>query len=210
LASALSRKGLGRKGVEAIFSPSQEEERDPRFLIGLTAIVAGGSLWVILILDKYLKPFGTPIIGSYFSILLLPLGLILVTSGVGNCRAFSFTLPVNEKQERNSPVQVSARGTLPNGEISLREAVEPGESRIGILSDPRTTFGLAAFVQSCVAIALYSGLADEYQSNISMQQWIRTVFPFGRYLLTWEAVLIASAVLGLLITQFLPGRPLAD
>ncbi len=207
---ALSRKRLGRKGVEAIFSPSQEEERDPRFLIGLTAIVAGGSLWVILILDKYLKPFGTPIIGSYLSILLPPLGLTLVISGVGNCTAFSFTRPVNKGQDGNTLDPVSAPGALPDGESSLPETVEPGESRLGILSDPSTKFGLAAFVQSCIAIALYSGLADEYQSNISMQEWIPSVFPFGRYLLTWEAVLIASAVLGLLITQFLPSRPLAD
>jgi hypothetical protein len=196
--------------VEAIFSPSQEEERDPRFLTGLTAITAGGTLWLILILDTYLKPFGTPIIGSYLSTLLSSFGLIFVISGAGTCTAFSFIRPVSEDQEMNTSDLISASGALPNGKSSHRETVKPRKSRIRIWSDPSTKFGLVAFVQSCIAIALYSGLADEYQSNIRMQLWIRTVFPSARYLLTWEAVLIASAVLGFLITRFLPGRALAE
>src|SRR5947207_526194 len=69
---------------------------------------------------------------------------------------------------------------------------------------------LFAFIQSSVIAALYAGLVEEYQSNLSMQQLVRLAFPTAKYILNWETVLVLSTLLGLITTQFLPGRILAE
>src|SRR5437879_13850897 len=75
---------------------------------------------------------------------------------------------------------------------------------------PGSRIGAIAFVQSVALVALYSGFVQEFESNATMQGWIRSNFPVGQSLLSWEGVLILSVSLGLLLVQFLPGRVLSE
>jgi len=79
-----------------------------------------------------------------------------------------------------------------------------------ILPMSNMRFALFAFIQSLVISALYAGLVEEYQSNLTMQQWVRLVFPTAKYILNGETVLVLSTLLGLITAQFLPGRLLAE
>jgi len=70
--------------------------------------------------------------------------------------------------------------------------------------------GSVAFIQGLVLVALYAGFVQEYESNLTLQVWVRSNFPVGQLVLNWEGVLILSASLGLLLLQFLPGRFLSE
>ncbi|HYY90439.1 MAG TPA: hypothetical protein VE955_00460 [Candidatus Dormibacteraeota bacterium] len=201
-----SRKTLGGRGVEAIFSPDRVKWR-PGLLIGLLAIVTGCTLSIIVIVDAYLKPFSTSILSSYSSLLASSIGLILMISGAGLCttRSTDDSIIGGEMGEAES----EKHDAMPNGGSSslISQHVE-GRPKI---SFGRTTrYGLIAFLESCLAIGFYSGLTDDYRSNVSMQQWVHAFFPAVRYLLSWEAVLLVSALLGLVMTQFVPGRAFAE
>jgi hypothetical protein len=202
------RKRLRREGIEAIFSNTREK-RDPSFLIGLSAITAGATSWTILVIDRYAKPFAEPIISSYMSILLSSFGILLVVGGIGICTAFPTVRQEAGHDDTQGSIDSLRADILSNGK-SLRSRIgESGRSRIRIISDS-TKYGVVAFVQSCFAIALYGGLTDEYQSNIVLLHWVQTVFPSASYLLTWQAVLITAAIFGVVVSQFTPGRVLAE
>jgi hypothetical protein len=203
----VARKRLGRKGVDAIFTPDRQQ-RDARFLVGLAGIVAGIAIWTIVIMDSiYPKLFGTSEIGPYLSMVLSSLGIMLAISGAGICISYSIFRPVYERSRMPDTLDPSRGRSVLSDRASSLEGY--GGQPVGILSSKNTRFGLMAFVQSCLVLALYSGLVDEYQSNVSMRQWVSSVFPYGQLVLSWEAVLVASALLGIVVVQFLPGRALS-
>jgi hypothetical protein len=171
--------------------------------------VVGIVLWITVILDsRYPKLFGTSEISSYLTMLLSSLGLIFVISGSGICMSYSIFKPIYEKQGIADAVDGSTtRTALSDRESRLQDY---GKRDAGILSSNNVKFGLIAFIQSCLALALFSGLVDEYQSNNSMQQWVSSVFPYGQLVLSWEAVLVASALFGMIVVQFIPGKELAE
>ncbi|HYY91704.1 MAG TPA: hypothetical protein VE955_06925, partial [Candidatus Dormibacteraeota bacterium] len=103
-----------------------------------------------------------------------------------------------------------ARDAMPNGTSSSLIFQRSQGRGTSTSFGPSTRYGLIAFLESCLAIGFYSGLTDDYRSNVSMQQWVHAAVPAGGYLLSWEAVLLASALMGLVITQFAPGRALAE
>lgn len=194
-------KRLGRRGVDAIFTPDKGQ-RNARFLVGLVAIVIGIVLWTIITLDyRYPKLFGTSEISTYLSTVLASLGLTFVISGSGICLSYSIFNPIYENIEVTDTVDLSRNWS------ALKEH---GRRHAGVLSSNNVKLGLVAFIQSSLALVLYSGLVDEYRSNISMQQWVSSIFPYGQFVLSWEAILVASALFGILVIQFLPGRALAE
>ena len=75
---------------------------------------------------------------------------------------------------------------------------------------PDSRVGAIAFIQSVAIVTLYSGFVQEYESSATMQSCVRSNFPIGQPLLSWERVLILSVSLGLLLVQFLPGRILSE
>ena len=135
------------------------------------------------------------------------MGLILVISGAGICTASS--IDDASIGDEIDVAELEKPDVIPNGN-SLSDSQRVRERRSRISFRPSIWYGVITFVQSCIAIAFYSGLAVDYRSNVSMQQWVQVVFPAGRYLLSWEAVLFVSAVFGLVMTQFAPGRAFAD
>ena len=66
--------------------------------------------------------------------------------------------------------------------------------------------GIVALVQGLVLVALYAGFVQEYDSNFTLQLWVRSNFPVGQSVLNWESVMILSVSLGILLLQFLPER----
>jgi hypothetical protein len=201
-------KRLGRKGVDAIFTPDRQQ-RDARFLVGLAGIVGGIVLWTTVILDSiYPKLFGTSEIGPYLSMVLSSLGIMLVMSGAGICVRYSIFRPVYERSRVPDTLDPSTDRSVLSPVGSSLEGY--GEPPVGILSSKNIRFGLIAFVQSCLVLALYSGLVDEYQSNVSMRHWVSSVFSYGQLVLSWEAVLVASTLLGIVVVQFLPGGALSE
>ena len=75
---------------------------------------------------------------------------------------------------------------------------------------PGSRVGAIAFIQSVAIVTLYSGFVQEYESSATMQSCVRSNFPFGQPLLSWERVLILSVSPGLLLVQFLTGRVLSE
>ena len=181
--------GIGKKGVDAIFTPPRQRRND-RFRVGLVAILACIALCTGVILGtRYAKPFGAFTTNSYSSLVLLSLGVIFVISGTG------ISITYYSTQTLENPVDSRKAYSTPD---------------LGARPSTNLKYGLIAFVQSSIAIALYSGAADEFNSNPSMQEWIRATFPFGQLLLQRECVLIVAALMGLSIVQFLPGQALAE
>jgi hypothetical protein len=210
LSPGSSRKRLGQKGVGAIFS-SAEDQTHIAFLIGVLGIVAGIIFWTAVILDaEYARLFGTSVAGSYLSLFMASLGLILVICGAGICKVSLTSTPVSEGKSMDTPDIRSRVSVQSEQESPLKGHPGLADASSGILSTPNAKFGLVAFIESSAIAALYSGLVEEYQSNLSMQQWVRLVLPAGRYFLSWETVLVLSTLLGLITIQFLPGRILAE
>ena len=177
--------------MDAIFTPPKKQ-MDDRFLVGIAGIVVGVALWTTVSLDSiYPRFFGVSEISSYSSLVLFSFGVILVISGAGISMTY---YPFSSTRE-------STIGTLSQSYSELETS---------ILSSTNLKYGLISFIQSSLAIALYSGLADEYHSNPSMQEWIHANLPLGQILLERESVLVVAALLGLAIIQFLPGHRLSE
>jgi hypothetical protein len=194
--------------VDAIFTPAREQ-RDARFVVGLMGIVAGIALWTTVILySLYPTLFGASEISFYLSMVLSTLGLTLVISGAGICLTYSIFRPVYEGSVIADTESVPMnRAVLSDDVTALQDHEGP---QAGIRSSYNMRFGLFAFIMSSVILVLYSGMADEYQSNSSMRKWVSSVFPYGQLVLSWEAVLVSAVFLGLIVVQFLPGRALAE
>ena len=75
---------------------------------------------------------------------------------------------------------------------------------------PGSRIGAIAFIQSVAIVTLYSGFVQEFESSATMPSWVRSNFPIGQSLLSWEGVLFLSVLHGLLLVQLLPGRVLSE
>jgi hypothetical protein len=202
LIRAYRRTGREGKGVEAIFT-SQNERRKSEALAGAAGIVAG---LVFLILAGF-RAEDPQALGAWGQAIYSPLafgsiGLLLLMCG-GGTMIFAFTYhetklgnTIDSPISETSEVAFSRDAEAPDG----TRRVEGLGSRIGAV----------AFVQSLVLVVLYAGFVQEYESNLTMQSWVRSNLPVGQSVLNWEAVLIFSVALGLLLLQFLPKRYLSE
>jgi hypothetical protein len=187
LRSQTERGRLDRNGVDALFTPARKQ-RDRRLLVGVAAILTAVALWSTVVDSRDPRFVGTFVTTAYYSIVMASLGEVLAIVGVGITLTY---LSLGPRREGSRNRIGGAHGPEWFSSINLR-------------------YGLLAFAESCFAVALYSGLSDEYESNLSMQLWVRSSIPFGQFLLTAGGVLAVSALLGLVTVQFLPGRLLAE
>ncbi len=197
LFARVNRRSRERKGLEAIFS-SQETGRGREVLTGAAGILAGLILSILAIL-RTIDPraLGPSSIVVYSSLTFGALGVLLLICGGGT---FTFALVDNESKTLK-PSHPRIDGPL--GVDGLGDAVGNNQTRRTFGRGSR--MGGVAFVQSLVLVALYSGFVQEFQSNSSMQIWVRSNLPVGQSLLNWGGVLVLSIVLGFLSLQFLPG-----
>ncbi|OLE59425.1 MAG: hypothetical protein AUG17_02735 [Crenarchaeota archaeon 13_1_20CM_2_53_14] len=188
-----------RKGLEAIFT-SHKKGMKVEILTGAGGIITGLFLSVFALLrvdaPQALGPWGDTI---YSALTLGSLGALLLICGGGT---ITFAVLHRETKLRNtfaSPsTDVDSLGFAKDHDTTQR------------MFGPGSRIGVVALIQSVVLVALYSGFVQEFESNLTMQSWIRSNFPIGQSLLNWEGVLILSVSLALLLLQFLPGRFLSE
>src|SRR2546426_54318 len=196
------RKKHGRRGLEAIFT-SQNDGRNTQVLTGAAGIVAGLFLSILAAFrvedPQALGPWANAV---YSSLLFGSLGILLLICGGGT---IIFAFRDNRRRQDSS---ITSR-IDEHSEVDLpTDSKDP--KRTLRMFGPGSKMGAAAFIQSLALVAMYSGFVQEFESNLSMQTWIRSNFPVGQSVLNWEGVLILSVSLGLLLLQFLPGRFLSE
>ncbi|HEX4919807.1 MAG TPA: hypothetical protein VFV92_03610 [Candidatus Bathyarchaeia archaeon] len=181
-----------RKGVEAIFSTPKEAGRTQAILGGL-AIVLGITLTVVSVITvEFPDEWGRSAAGSYESLALASLGLFVLTCG-GSITLAHFSRDIARSRPTVTDDNPPSRLILQNGETS-----NPSSPKV-LTYDLR----LAVFVQGCILLLLYAGLVVEYQSNPTMQEWIRSSLASARFLLNWGALLVSSFLVGILFAYSL-------
>ncbi len=190
LSRSVRQKKLEKKGVDALFSREEEKGRPGPF-IGSLAILLGVALWTVNIAGvqspNYFGPGG---LDSYTLLVLAPLGLLFVVCGAGLSLS-SRSIPGLQPGEALTPDLEGA-------------AKPPSPTRQNSITSLR--LGIAVFLESFLVVTLYAGVLDEYQSNLRMRDWVRRTLPTVEVLLSYEALIITSGIISILIIQFLPGQ----
>jgi len=206
------RRPSAQKGVQAVFTQTSSWKERAQLAIGLAFVASGASSWIYS--SKGLGGLGLAGFvpwNSNLSAILLPLSIPLLIGGVGVCvcwlvmrrtwRAssriesalFELEALVGQKNGVVGPATES-----PSGQY-LKTAREP---RLGMVSKALAI----AVAEAGVLLVIYSGLVREYASNSNMQYWVQANFAPGRILLTYNAVLVLTGILGALIFQLIPRR----
>jgi hypothetical protein len=191
-----------RKGLEVIFT-AQSQVRNSEVFTGALGVGAGLILSSFAVFQaevhQALRVWGQAI---YSPLVFGSIGLLLLICGTGT---LMFGLANRETKLENSMASSTDERSVVN---SLQGTQGPRERRR--MFGPGSKLGSVAFIQGLVLVSLYAGFVQEYESNLTLQIWVRSSFPAGQSVLNWEGVLILSASLGLLLLQFLPGRFLSE
>lgn len=190
------RRGRERKGLEAIFS-SPEAGRGREILTGTAGVLAGLVLSILaLLLTNAPLALRLPTDVVYSGLAFGALGILLLICGGGT---IAFALSQRESNLSNriaSPLEGHSEVDALGDTVGRREPRR--------IFGPGSRIGVVAFIQSLVLVVLYSGFVQEYESNSTMQIWVRSNLSVGQSVLNWEGVLILSVSLGILLLQFLP------
>jgi hypothetical protein len=206
------RRKPAQRGVQAVFTPSNNWKGRAQAILGLAAIGAGTAAWTYT--TRGLGGFGLGNLIPYdasASAILLPISIPLLIGGVGLCtyylamrrtwRASSriesalYELEALVGQRNGAPGSSLDTGTLPGVKVA-------GKSRFGLVSKTLSI----ALVEAVILILIYGGLVREYASNVNMQNWVQANFVPGSYFLNYNAVLVLAGLLGVLIFQLLPRK----
>ena len=194
----LSRRSSERRGLEAIFS-SEKTGIERQVLAGAAGVIAGLILSILAILrtndPQALGPSSNVV---YSSLTFGAFGILLMICGGGT---LTFAFVHNESKISNT---VTSPIDRPSHVDVIEDALS--EHQTQRMFGQGSRIGGVAFIQSLVLVAFYSGFVQEFESNSTMQIWVRSNIPVGQSFLNWEAVLVLSVVLSFLLLQFLPGR----
>lgn len=188
----------GRKGLEAIFT-SQSHLRNREVLTGAIGIVTGLFLSTFAAFPAEARQA----LGGWGQAIYSPLsfgsmGVMLFICGAGTI-IFVIT-------NRDTILESSRTASADERSgLDSRQSVDGPKGRRKMFG-PGSKLGIVALIQGLVLVALYAGFVQEYDSNVTLQLWVRSNFPVGQSVLNWESVMILSVSLGLLLLQFLPGR----
>jgi hypothetical protein len=211
LSTGVKRKRRpAQKGVQAVFTPSNNWKGKAQATLGLSAIGAGTAAWTYT--TRGLGGFGLGSIipwNASASAILLPISIPLLIGGVGLCTYYLamrrtwrasnriesalYELEALVGQKNGAPGPSTDKGALPDVKAARK-------SRFGLVSKALTI----ALAEAVVLILIYGGLVQEYSSNVNMQNWVRANSAPGSYLLNYNAVLVFAGLLGVLIFQLLP------
>ncbi len=208
---ARRRKRKTQNGVEAVFTPDGDRHGYVRYVVGLLAIGTGAALWVWGI--QPLTGSTANLIrldGLSSSLILMSLAMSLVIGGVGWSTYF---LAVRRTRRENNKIR-SAIYELEALVGSKNSVQDPTPAKVDAKLPERQALprriskSLAvALLEAAMLIIVYSGLVQEYTSNINMQEWVHAHIAFGGYLLNYNAVLLLTTALsGVLVYQLLPGE----
>jgi hypothetical protein len=138
---------------------------------------------------------------SFSYLVLASLGLLFLTSGTGICLVQLGGHSLAKRRDRIVQFDTDFSALHQNSEQPRNSSFE--DRRLNL------RLSLVVFFQSCLLVVLFTGLVAEYGSNLTMQEWVNSSFSFGKILLTWQAVLSSSFMMGLLVGYSLIGRDLA-
>ncbi len=200
--------------MQAIFTPANDfkgkiEIAAGGFMVGL------GILFWALSLRSLADAVNVRILSdtANLSELFQPLAIVLVTGGIGLC---TYSLTVRRARQDNYRVEAAVYElqTLVEGKTSSTSPIPEGRrlGKTAITRVHRFHFSrvfAAALVEGVLLILAYSGLVQEYNSNLNMQRWVQANFGIAGYVLSYNTVLLLVAgLLGYLIfqlaTQFNP------
>lgn len=207
---ARRRRKPAQNGVEAVFTPDGGSHGYIRYVVGLVVIGTGAALWVWGI--QPLTGSTANLIqldGLSSSLILMSLAMSLVIGGVGWSTYF---LAVRRTRRENNKIRsaiyelealVGSKNGVQGPPLVARLDAKGVE---GQASPSRIPKSLAvALVEAVMLTIVYSGLVQEYASNINMQEWVHSHVAFGGYLLSYNAVLLLTTALsGVLVYQLLP------
>jgi hypothetical protein len=210
------RRKSAQKGVQAVFTPTNDWRGRAQIILGLAAIIAGAASWMYT--TKALEGVGLDSLiprNESASAILLPISIPLLIGGVGLCTYFLAMRRTWRASNRIESALLELEALVgqknPNLGTSAdarpaREVKVAGKLRFDLVS--RTL--AIALVEAVILVIIYSGLVQEYVSNINMQNWVQANFAPGSYLLNYYMVLILAGLLGMLIFRLLPRRPQAE
>jgi hypothetical protein len=190
------------KGLEAIFT-SESHVRNSEVLIGAAGVAAGLFLSTFAVFQTEVhQALGARGQAIYSPLAFGSIGLLLLICGAGTVM---FALANRETKLENS----MESSTDERSEVDSPQGAEGLRTRRKMFG-PGSKLGSVAFIEGLMLDSLYAGFLQEYESNLTLQIWVRSNLPVGQLVLNWEGVLILSASLGLLLLQFLPGRFLSE
>jgi len=206
------RRRPAQKGVQAVFTEDASWKGRAQVALGLITIGVGTVTWAYS--TKGLGGFGLGNLipwDSSVSAILLPISIPLLIGGVGLCTYYLvmrrtwrarnriesalYELEALFSQKNGAPGPSLDTGALPDVKAARK-------SRFGFLSKALSI----ALVEAVLLIIIYGGLVREYASNVNMQNWVQANFAPGSYLLNYNAVLVLTGLLGVLIFQLLPRK----
>jgi hypothetical protein len=217
LSTGVKRKRRpAQKGVQAVFTASASWKGRAELALGLVGLGAGAASWIYT--TRSLGGFG---LGSLVpwnesaSNILLPISIPLLIGGVALC---TYVLVMRKTWRASNRIEsalyelealVGQRNGGPGSSLTERPVPDAKISKgsFHLLSFNLVSKALAiALVEAVLLIVMYGGIVQEYSSNINMQNWVRSNFAPGNYLLNYNAVLVLAGLLGVLIFQLLPKR----
>ena len=198
--------------MQAVFTPNSDWKGRAQQVLGFISITAGVVSWTYS--SRTLGGSGVgniipwnPTVAAY----LLPISLPLLIVGVGLSTyylAMKRTWRASNRIE-SALFELEALVAQKNG---LGEPSKGTETPLGILPKQKRRFSLGssalafALAEAIILLVIYGGLVQEYTSNLNMQNWVRTNFSMGSYLLSYNAVLGVAGILGVIVFQLLPRK----
>ena len=193
--------------MQAIFTPANDLKGKIEVAAGGFVVGLGVLFWA-LSLRSLADAVNIGILSetANLSELFQPLAIVLVTGGVGLC---VYSLAVRRARQDNYRIEAAVYElqTLVEGRASptspIPEARPLGKAAITRGRQFHFSKVLAAvLVEGVLLIIAYSGLVQEYNSNLNMQRWVQANFGVAGYALSYNSVLLLVAgLLGYLIFQ---------
>ncbi len=193
--------------MQAIFTPASDLRGKLEIAVGGLVVGLGVFFWGISLRSvSDAVNIGVLLDTASLSALFQPLAIVLVTGGIGLC---SYSLAVRRVRQDNYRIEaavyelqtlVEAKTGSPSPSPEVRPSGKTSITR-------RRRFHLskafaAALVEGVLLVLAYSGLFEEYNSNLNMQRWVRANFGIAGDVLSYNTVLLVVAgMVGYLIFQ---------
>lgn len=201
------RKRSSQNGVQAIFTRASNFRGNLEIAVGGVVVGLGVFFWAFslrYVSDSVNLEFfpDTPSISALFQ----PLAIIFITGGIGLC---SYSLAVQRARQDNYRIEAAVYElqTLVEAKTGppspSPEATSSGKTSItrGHRFHLSKAFA-AVLVEGVLLLLAYSGLVQEYNSNLNMQGWVHANFAVAGYLLSYNTVLfLVAGLVGYLIFQ---------
>ena len=210
------RRRSAQKGVQAVFTPTNDWKGRAQIILGLAAIVAGAASWTYT--TRALNGVGFDGLipwNKSAPAILLPISIPLLIGGVGLCTYYLAMRRTWRARNRIESALLELEALVGQTNPNLGTSVDARPARemkiarkLGFDLGSRTL--AIALVEAVILVIIYSGLVQEYVSNINMQNWVQANFAPGSYLLNYYMVLILAGLLGMLIFRLLPRRLQAE